>query len=141
MRTIRQSTFETNSSSMHTITICSENEFTDFTEGRWWFNRDEEKLYSSIEIYDFLKEELDDSDDDEPLPEYPRFCEILVNLNRRSDDYDDSELEEDERRMKELLKECSFYPYMDYGLDFETYEEYATVDGVKVVAFGYYGYC
>ena len=140
MRTIRQSTFETNSSSMHTITICSENEFIDFTEGRWWFNLDEEKLYSSKEIYDFLKE-LDDSEDEEPLPDYPRFSEILVNLNRNSDDYDDSELAEDELRMKEVLHECSFYPYMDYGHDFETYESYATVDGVKVVAFGYYGFC
>ena len=142
MRTMRNSVFETNSSSTHCLTICSESEFNDYVEGRSWYCRDDEKLFTAKEMYDYIgKKDDSDEDESEPLPEFERFCEILKKLNRSSYDYDDSDLAEDELNMKQLLHDYSFYPYKDCCPDYESFEQYATVGGVKVVAFGYYGFC
>lgn len=44
MKQIRRGTFETNSSSTHSITICTEEEFEKFENGELVFDKWEEKL-------------------------------------------------------------------------------------------------
>ena len=55
MVTVRRSVFETNSSSTHSITICSKKQFDDWMAGKCFFNVDTEKFVvpdmSHIEEY------------------------------------------------------------------------------------------
>ena len=62
MKTIRLNTFETNSSSTHTLTITSGKKWDEFEAGTALYNNDYEKLYDSEELYTMFLEGDDDGD-------------------------------------------------------------------------------
>ena len=62
MKTIRLNTFETNSSSTHTLTITSGKKWDEFEAGTALYNNDYEKLYGSEELYTMFIEGDDDGD-------------------------------------------------------------------------------
>ena len=70
---IRQGLFETNSSSVHTLTICTEKEYEDFKNGKLFYDNwhgkitDEKFNYDADRenmTYEGYEEYLDKSDDD-----------------------------------------------------------------------------
>ena len=72
-RQIRRSVFETNSSMVHSLVICSEEDFSKWKNGEMYYDRDNECLVPATEIKLY---EFEDDDD--------RTCSFLS-----SEEYDD----------------------------------------------------
>lgn len=114
MQTIRRSVFETNSSSTHSLTIVSKEEFEKFKAGDLFIGDDEEFYTRDQVISDnsrfISEEELNPEEEDD-------FDAILENGGYKS--YDQ---------------------YMHYG-DLESFaQSHKTKSGDEIVAFGLYGY-
>lgn len=118
---IRRDVFETNSSSVHSITMCTGSDFDRWTDGELLFWEDEKKFGTREELIEDLKK---DTWYDGKL-RYP-------NINW--DDKDQvSDIFNDEN-----IKTFNQYFQNDW---FETYwEAYTTPGGENIVAFGYYGH-
>lgn len=118
---IRRGVFETNSSSVHSITMCTGSDFDRWTDGELLFWEDEKKFGTREELIEDLKK---DTWYDGKL-RYP-------NINW--DDKDQvSDIFNDEN-----IKTFNQYFQNDW---FETYwEAYTTPGGENIVAFGYYGH-
>ena len=114
-RQIRRGVFETNSSSVHSLTMCSGEEYEKWERGEILFNKYSEKFGTKEEFIEELKKKPWNS---------------KVN-------WDD----EDEVRdvfFEEGVQTCD--EFFDNG-DFETFEQcHTTPNGEVIVAFGYYGY-
>lgn len=144
MFNIRKNTFETNSSSTHTIAIASASEYNDFREDKRVFNKG--YYYSSSE---FKNKDLIDKD------------EFLDIISKSKYDLDHDQIKaiaiiEQSRSLKEAIQKI--YDELDdtfesiFEYEFETYENlgggdfevfsksFKTENGDEIVAFGYYGY-
>lgn len=113
-RQIRYGVFETNSSSVHSLTMCSEEEYEKWKNDSLLFWKDENKFGTREDII----EELQD-------------CDYYSNVDW-----------EDEETVSEIFSEEGIQTYEEFFDDewFETYHEsYTTPNGETVVAFGYYG--
>ncbi len=142
---IRRGTFETNSSSVHSLTLCSKSDYERWSYGELFYepygrgfvtleevvNSEEfEKTEVSKHIKDNLSlfkemayayEELSYDDD------YMRI------INKRSEELNNTI--KDEIRDMEVYSIDSFFARNDY----ETFIESKNIDSVNVVAFGYFG--
>ena len=119
MKTIRIGTFETNSSSTHSITMCMESDFLKWKNGEMYWNRwNEELVPKEIVEEEFLKENTGVSKEDSDFKD--KFEEYL----------------NDDDKTYYTYEEFNDYDYIEY----ETYaDKYNTPNGDTVVAFGYYG--
>lgn len=146
MRTIRHSTFETNSSSVHAICITDPETFEAYKKGDYAFTSwGEDKLLSAEELFEkFTSNEYSNWD------EYLAWCEEhkkdAMNLDDfkkilhilAEDDWDKKTEESD--YVADWLRDNSYQLYNKLGFDeYETFEEFKTIKGTEVVAFGYYG--
>lgn len=120
MRLVRKNVFETNSSSTHSITMCSESDFDKWKKGEMYWNRWNESLVSKEEVEKEmakLKEEF--------ISEHP--------------DYDKDDIDWEEQLEDYLNSDKEYYTYEEFNdydyIEYETFED--SYDGV--VAFGYYG--
>ena len=128
-RQIRRGLFETNSSSVHSITITKKSYYDKWTSGEGYlytgwgcgFGYDKPtdgKIYTLEEVISFMKK----------------------NKYHLNDDFED--MKEDLR--DEVFADNSFFSideYNNYCEDFEEFEEsYTTESGDKIIAFGYYGH-
>lgn len=121
MKLIRRGTFETNSSSTHSITMCKESDFDKWKNGEMYWDRWNESLVSKEEVEKEmakLKEEF--------ISEHP--------------DYDKDDIDWEEKLEDYLNSDKEYYTYEEFNnydyIEYETFED--SYDGV--VAFGYYGY-
>lgn len=115
-RQIRRGVFETNSSSVHSITMCSESEFDKWKNGEvlFWGNRQEfatrEKIISEM----------------------------------RNERWYRNTTWENEDEVKEIFSDegvKTYEEFFDGGFWYGTYcAEHTTANGEKVIAFGYYGH-
>lgn len=125
MEQIRRNVFETNSSSTHSITICSEDEYNKWKNGEMFFNRWTEELIT-MEKYN---EEIAKSKEE--------FEKIYCDYEWKDEETKQEALE------KWLNEDKTYYSYEEYedAIELETYvEKYTTPKGEKIVAFGCYGY-
>ncbi len=141
MKTIRQNTFETNSSSTHSITIVTKNQYEDWKSGKVLFNKWKEEFVpvKVKDLFEIKKEYLIENSSELSNgyiyegTYYGTFEELCAKV----------EIEED--TLKEFDEESDnneFYTYDRYydEIEYETYEEeYTTPSGDEIVAFGYYG--
>ena len=120
-RQIRRGVFETNSSSVHSITMCSDEQYRKWKSGEILYWKAEDKFGTREEIIEKLK----------TLTWYnDGLCYDDVNW--------DNEDEVNNVFSDEEIKTCEEYFENEW---FETFEEsYTTSNGEKVVAFGYYGH-
>ena len=125
MRTVRRGTFETNSSSTHSITMCMESDYEKWKNGEMYWHRWNDELVSKEEVEKEmakLREEFiaDNPDFDENNEEWKEKLEQYIN----------------EDKMYYTYEEFNDYDYIEY----ETFvDKYDTPNGDTVVAFGYYG--
>lgn len=118
---IRRGVFETNSSSVHSITMCTGSDFDRWTDGELLFWEDEKKFGTREEIIEDLKK----STWYDGKLRYPDIN--WDDKDQVSDIFND-----------ENIKTFNQYSQNDW---FETYwEAYTTPGGENVVAFGYYGH-
>lgn len=120
-RQVRNGVFETNSSSVHSLTMCTANEFQKWKDGEVLFWVDKDEFATKEQIIEELK---DDRYYNGEL-RYP-------NTNWNNDKtickiFDD----------REIVNFDKFFENEWY----ETYyENYTSKSGDEIVAFGYYGY-
>lgn len=124
MINIRRGCFETNSSSVHSMTMCMKSEYDEWDNDKLYLNKNAHWDSSS----EFMTKE-----------------EVIQYL-KKSSPYSYSEItggELDEDEIAEVMRDCGFYTSDDFYNDCEMetfYDEFKTPRGETVVAFGYYGY-
>jgi hypothetical protein len=117
MRVIRRGVFETNSSSTHSLTLCSKEDYDKWSKGEMLCG--DGTLFTREEAINELKT---DKWFNKRNPNFDFTDEDAVNEALRDNDY----------------KTCDEYFDDEY---LETFENtYTTKSGEKVVAFGKYGY-
>lgn len=134
-RQIRQGVFETNSSSTHSLTMCSKEDFDAWRRG--------ELLFDYYGRENFVKvDELSDKNKKVAAKEYE------MNKDDFQKDWEDLSEDAKNKYYAEYAKENDLISqsgetYEEYMNDYElaTFEEtYTTPNGDAVVAFGKYGY-
>jgi ATP sulfurylase len=176
MKTIRLNTFETNSSSTHTLTITSGKKWDEFESGQGMYCSDFEELYDSQELYERFLE--GDQDGDYKCDEYAdylkekkskpltlaEFVFVMQNDDIATKCHENDQYRltasfvksiidkfgEDSQLDREVFSIIGKWLY-DYGMksyhtlsnddEMEMFKEERTIDGVRVVAFGQYGFC
>ena len=134
-RQIRHGVFETNSSSTHSLTMCSESTYNKWMRG--------EVMYDSYNGgFINISTEITESDKAEAQKYYERKkTKYWKEWNQLSDD----ELNEWYDKYMYECKKIDTYKYKTYDAFFDGYLEefesrYTTESGEVVVAFGRYGY-
>lgn len=121
MRVVRKGVFETNSSSVHSLTIVPDDEkYEGFVKGEMFLSENEDRF--------FTKEE------------------VIFNMTR--EDWCDKTRDEFEAMSDEEFEneaaDCEYYSLEKYNNMCEYYEqflnEFITPSGDKMVVFGYYGH-
>lgn len=122
MKQIRRGVFETNSSSVHTLTMCSEEEYEKWENGELLYYQRDGKFDTKENIIKNLK------------------TSTWYSGGLR---YPDVNWEDDNEEVAEIFSEEGIKTYKDFFeyTDYETFERtYTTPGGEKVVAFGHYGW-
>ena len=144
---VRQGVFETNSSSTHTLTICSKDDFDKWKHGEvfWldndWHRLDKNKNFVTPEELKELAEKYNE-EQQERIDAGDKFAKVLdidKVLNERPD-YDSwrDSYWDTERSSLEAYTTDDFY--VRNG-DLETYSEtFTSPSGDEMVAFGAFGY-
>lgn len=118
---VRRGVFETNSSSVHSIAICTKDEFNAWRNGElykndgWWGNS----------ILPYVRKNFITKDE-------------ALNLISNSSYYKPMNEGED---IGEYFREYEIYDYENWGYDYETdVTNYTTPNGEEIVAVCYYGH-
>lgn len=120
-RQIRYGVFETNSSSTHSLTMCTRNEFDEWRAGSLYRNNG---LWYCVE-HPLKNKTFLTRDEALELIKYTRYYEPMND----DDDID------------EYLEEYDILSYENWGNNFETdVNYYTTPGGEEIVAVCYYGY-
>lgn len=126
-RQIRLGVFETNSSSTHTLTICSKSDFEKWKRGELLLDEWSDKF---IDVKEVSEKDLESYYNSIKKPYYKNYKDL-----------DDDERESIKNEyMKNEVSGTTYYDWIDDGY-LETYsQDYKTENGDEVVAFGKYGY-
>ena len=135
---IRYGVFESNSSSTHSLTLCTQEEFDAWKKGEVLFTdywKAENKFVKALTLSDGQK--MDAKEDYEIKME--KFWKTWDDLSEN----EKNEWYETFARENELYDEdCYTYNQYMYNGDLETFvETYTSPNGDKIVAFGKFGYC
>ena len=135
-RQIRCGVFETNSSSTHSLTMCSEEEFEAWKRGEVLFQEyGEENFISATKLSEHDKkmaqEDYEENKDD-----------FQKDWNDLSEDAKQKYYTKYAKENDIIDEDAKTYDqYMNDG-DLETFvQRYTSKNGDKIVAFGEYGYC
>ena len=112
---IRRGVFETNSSSVHSLTMCTAEEYKKWEDGEVLFCKYEDMFGTKEEIIEELKKKP-----------------WLRNVDWNDEDY-----------VSDIFSDEGVKTYEEFFEDdwFETYRQrYTTPSGDEIVAFGYYGH-
>ena len=124
MRQVRRGVFETNSSSVHSITMCMKDDYDKWKNGEVYLNEffwDSKSIYSKKQFV--TKEEAID---------------IFTKSRLNPEEY---LLELDAEELEKIFRSEEIYSYDNYNTeDFESFwDTFTTPNGDTVVSFGYYG--
>ena len=127
MKQIRRGVFETNSSSVHTLTMCMKDDFL-----KW--------CTDDAYLFDGFTFSYNTINPPKRGNVYTR--EECINFLKTNKYYQEKEIDwNDDEYINELLEANEFYSYDNYGGGYEWFEqEFTTPSGETVVAFGYSGY-
>lgn len=134
MISVRRNVFETNSSSTHSITMCSEDEYDKWKNGELFYKRWDGEFYTKEQIIEKArirkKECIEKQEKGESIYRYE---EKYMKAET------DEELYEVEYDEEEYQNYDDFWDYIES--EYETFEDnYTTKNGEKIIAFGYHGY-
>ena len=136
MKQIRRSVFETNSSSTHSLTICTEDEFDKWLAGKVMFDTYDEKL---VEV----NTEITDEDKFYASQYYEKnrkaFWKSWDQLSEEEIDAWYKKYMEDNNQIDKYRYKTHHQYIYDSGLETFT-QRYTTPGGEKIVAFGKFGY-
>lgn len=134
MRQIRKNVFETNSSSTHSLTMCTKEEYDNWKNGKLLFDSYYKKFVSSLELTkaDFEKAE---NNYESHKQKYQKNWNQLTK--EEQEEYTLGYIKEN-KSMDEIVT----YPeWLDRNGYLDTfYKEYITKNNERIVTFGAYGY-
>lgn len=140
MRKIRQSVFETNSSSTHSFVVCTDKEYKDFKNNKVYLIK-EMSIYGCEEKANDLADELENKSQFATAEEIKEVFYLSPELKKQYD-----EAVEKDNLDSMLAKKYSIYSYDSYeGYIYDCcYEDiehsFTSPAGEKLVLFGYVGY-
>lgn len=121
MLSIREKVFETNSSSVHSLTLVSKEQYDEWQEGKVYFINGYDRFIKPEELYDFVKNEITTK----YLEEYEKKAELRSYEAERKKAIEycfaNMSKEEFDSIFVELMDEAN--GYMGYDLFDEYYEE------------------
>ncbi len=139
--------FETNSSSTHTLTICSKEDYEDWERGdKFWLDNDWGKLQTNKSFV--TPEELEEltekynEEEQKRIDAGDKFAKILdmdkvLNERRDYDSWEDSYWDTE----RSALEAYTMDDWYQRNGDLETYEcTFTSPSGDEMVAFGAFGY-
>lgn len=135
-RQIRRGVFETNSSSTHSLTMCSEEEFEAWKRGEVLFQEyGEENFISATKLSEHDKkmaqEDYEENKDD-----------FQKDWNDLSEDTKQKYYTIYAKENDIIDEDAKTYDQYMHDGDLETFvQRYTSKNGDKIVAFGEYGYC
>lgn len=133
-RQIRRGVFETNSSSTHSLTMCSEEEFEQWKKGKVLFDEDDETFVKANDLSNKDKEyAAQDYEDnkDEYSKDWAELSETAKERYYTKYAKENDLIDKDAKTYDEYMRES----------DLETFvQRYTSKSGDKIVAFGEYGY-
>lgn len=127
---VRRGTFETNSSSVHSLVICSEETYNKWVAGKVTYSRWQDKFSEACEITEEIKQK----------------AKKKYEANKKSywRDWDDLSEQDKEERYLEIANEnkpCDSHTYEEFTDDYNVREKYFTTgNGDTVVAVSITGY-
>lgn len=133
-RQIRRGVFETNSSSTHSLTMCSEEEFEQWKKGKVLFDENYETFVKvnslSNKDKEYAAQEYEDNKD-EYSKDWSELSETAKERYYTKYAKENDLINEDAKTYEEYMRES----------DLETFvQRYTSKSGDKIVAFGEYGY-
>lgn len=144
---VRQGVFETNSSSTHTLTICSKDDFDKWKHGEvFWLNNDWHKLdtdknFVTPEELEELAEKYNE-EQQERIDSGDKFAKVIdidkvLNERRDYDSYYDSYWDTE----RSSLEAYTMDDWYTQNVNLETYSQsFTSPSGDEMVAFGAFGY-
>lgn len=148
MKLVRRGTFETNSSSTHSITMCKESDFDKWKNGEMYFCQDNGEFYDEEGRTKIIKEQIiynKKAEYHNGIYTYKGISVEYKDINKLYTEENLSEITEEEVQ-DYLENDFDYYEipltYEQWNdcFDYEKYEDdYTTESGETVVAFGYYG--
>lgn len=120
---VRRGVFETNSSSTHSITMCSDDDYRKWENGELFMTWGDDFITKDEVVKELKKDEY---------------------FNKKYPNFDFDNLENNEE-YETILYDCDYYTYDTYWERkceyYEGFEDsYVTKNGDKVICFGYYGH-
>ena len=135
-RQIRRGVFETNSSSTHSLTMCSEEEFEAWKRGEVLFQAYGKENFISVTKLSEHDKKMAQEDYEENKDDFQK------DWNDLSEDAKQKYYTKYAKENDIIDEDAKTYDqYMNDG-DLETFvQRYTSKNGDKIVAFGEYGYC
>ena len=127
-------TFETNSSSTHSLTMCTKEEYDNWKNGKLLFDSCYKKFVPSLELTKTDFEEAEDNYESNKQ----KYQKNWNQLTKEEQEEYTLEYIKENRSMDEIVTYPEWLDRNDY-LD-QFYKEYTTKNNEKIVAFGVYGY-
>lgn len=123
---IRRNVFETNSSSVHSLTMCLQSDYDKWKNGEVLLFRGSGWCYP---------------DNHHPINNHFYTKDEAIEFERSTEYPPNEDMDWDSEEGKEYLRKNEWFTYEDYNpWEYEEfYESYKTLSGENVVAFGYYG--
>jgi len=146
MINIRTNVFETNSSSVHSLILCTADDYRAWTDGdkllNIYYNDDcawkhwDEEAGKYVETTVGMPPQFVTPEEAAHYDKYYPYPEMREDIWGYSTNFMDEDGEYHDRKF------LTFEEYeKTYGRDFETFDDtYVTPDGEEVVGFGYFGY-
>ena len=139
---IRTSVFETNSSSVHSCNICTEDTYNKFNNGEIWIKQDYYDKEEYLPVDEAIEYNLNvikmtyDLDDDE----FTKFSEVYRDVKNfyEAFNYIGREFDEDEIDLDNYYLDNE--TYWDYNEYESWYKRFKDSNGISMVAWGYIGY-
>lgn len=133
-RHIRRGVFETNSSSTHSLTVCSEDEFEAWKRGELLLDEWNGQFVSAVDLSDYDKQMAKE-----------KYCKTKDEFQK---DWDDLSESAKQKYYTHFVKENdiidedgkTYDQYMDDGYLEHYSHRYTSKSGDKIVVFGRYGY-
>lgn len=151
MKTIRFGTFETNSSSEHSVSLYNADEIKDFIEGREYFD-----TFCGFHSIEDWKKELKETKYNITDEQLKSMFDWLISLIKKTDEvrgfyfkdykeeFDKSFTKDMISFIKDIMTDCGrLWTWDNWGYGFEnsSIDEFTTPHGDVVYALSYSGYC
>ena len=134
MRQIRKNVFETNSSSTHSLTMCTKEEYDNWKNGKLLFDSYYKKFVPSLELTKVDFEEAEDNYESNKQ----KYQKNWNQLTKEEQEEYTLEYIKKNKSMDEIVTYPEWLDRYDYLDTF--YKEYTTKNNEKIVGFGFYGY-